>query len=143
MNRAQKRAQAGEIKRRKRLVSQKQYQHYQTNARRWCVGIKATGRHIGGEFEGEWSFPAHIPQRKQQDIATYATHAPLRWRIIARLVLRYDDGSMETREADAEVGQAQIISELQEAREALMRDLERTANGRYVWDKLYLMECLG
>lgn len=81
MNRAQKRAQAGEAKRRKRLVSQRQYKHYQTNARRWCVGIRATGRHIG--------------------------------------------------------------SELQEAREALMADLERTANGRYVWDKLYIMECLG
>ena len=143
MNRAQKRAQAGEIKRRKRIVSQKQYQHYQTNARRWCVGIRATGRHIGGEFEGEWSFPAHVPVSKQQDIATYATHAPLRWRVIARLVLRYDDGSMETREADAEVGQAQIISELQEARNEMMKDLERTANLRYVWDKLFLMECLG
>ena len=58
-------------------------------------------------------------------------------------MLRYDDGSMETREADAEVGQAQIISELQEAREALMADLERTANERYVWDKFYVMECLG
>ncbi len=143
MNRAQKRAQDAEMKRRKRLVSQKQYQHYQTNARRWCVGLRATGRHIGGEFEGEWSFPAHVPASKQHDIALYATHAPLRWRIIARLVLRYDDGSMETREADAEVGQAQIISELQEAREALMADLERTANGRYVWDRLFLMECLG
>jgi len=143
LNRAQKRAQAGEIKRRKRLVSQRQYQHYQTNARRWCVGIRATGRHICGEFEGEWTFPAHVPTYKCHDIAQYATHAPLRWRIIARLVLRYDDGSMETREADAEVGQAQIISELQEAREALMRDLERTANGRYVWDKTYTMECLG
>ena len=143
MNRAQKRAQAGEIKRRKRIVSQRQYQHYQTNARRWCVGIRATGRHIGGEFEGEWSFPAHVPVSKQQDIATYATHAPLRWRVIARLVLRYDDGSQETREADAEVGQQMIISELQEAREALMAALERTANGRYVWDRYYQMECLG
>lgn len=143
MNRAQKRAQAGEIKRRKRLVSQKQYQHYQTNARRWCVGIKATGRHVGGEFEGEWSFPAHVPAYKYHDIAQYATRAPLRWRIIARLVLRYDDGSMESREADAEIGQQMLISELQEARDALMADLERTANGRYVWDKLYLMECLG
>lgn len=106
-------------------------------------GATRHGRHIGGEFEGEWTFPAHVPVSKQQDIATYATHAPLRWRVIARLVLRYDDGSIETREANAEVGQAQIISELQEAREALMRDLERTANGRYVWDKLYTMECLG
>ena len=143
MNPSQKRAQAGEIKRRKRLVSQKQYQHYKTNARRWCVGLRATGRHIGSEFEGEWSFPAHVPVSKQQDIATYATHAPLRWRIIARLVLRYDDGSQETRESDAEVGQQMLISELQEAREELMADLERTANGRYVWDKTYTMECLG
>tara|TARA_Y100000401_G_scaffold100352_1_gene89171 strand:- start:495 stop:926 length:432 start_codon:yes stop_codon:yes gene_type:complete len=143
MNRAQKRAQAGEIKRRKRIVSHRQYQHYQATARRWCIGIKATGRHIGGEFEGEWSFPAHVPAYKYQDIATYATHAPLRWRIIARLVLRYDDGSMETREAEAEVGQQMLISELQEARNELMKDLERTANGRYVWDKFYVMECLG
>ena len=143
MNRAQKRAQAGEIKRRKRIASQAKYQRYQTNARRWCVGIKATGRHIGEEFEGEWTFPAHVPQRKHHDVAMYATHAPMRWRIIARLVLRYDDGSMETREADAEVGQAQIISELQEARNELMKDLERTANLRYVWDKTYTMECLG
>lgn len=143
MNRAQKRAQAGEIKRRKRLVSKKQYQHYQTNARRWCVGLRATGRHIGGEFEGEWTFPAHVPVSKQQDIATYAPHAPMRWRIVARLVLRYDDGSHETREAEAEVGQQMIISELQEARDAIMANLERTANGRYVWDRLFLMECLG
>ena len=143
MNRAQKRAQAGEIKRRKRLVSQRQYQRYQTNARRWCKGIRAEGRHVGSEFEGEWSFPAHVPAYKYQDIATYATNAPLRWRIIARLVLRYDDGSQETREAEAEIGQQMIISELQEAREALMADLERTANGRYVWDRYYIMECLG
>lgn len=143
MNRHQKRAQAAELKRRQRIAKQTKYQHYQNNARRWCVGMRATGRHIGEEFEGEWTFPAHVPPRKHQDVAMYATHAPMRWRIIARLVLRYDDGSMETREADAEIGQAQIISELQEARNELMRDLEKTANLRYVWDRYYLMECLG
>lgn len=58
-------------------------------------------------------------------------------------MLRYDDGSMETREADAEVGQQMLISELQEARESLMADLERAANGRYVWDRVFIMECLG
>ena len=143
MNRAQKRAQAGEIKRRKRIVSQRQYQHYQSNARRWCVGIRATGRHIGVEFEGEWSFPAHVPAYKYQDIATYATHAPLRWRVTAVCVCRADDGTQYVAEREAECGQVATPSELQELREALMSDCRAEVNARHIWDEFYRMECLG
>lgn len=143
MNRHQKRAQAATAKKRSHVMNQRQYHAYQSRARMWSKGCTATGRHIGEEFEGEWTFPAHVPNDKRQSVAEYATHAPMRWRIIARLVLRYDDGGMETREADAEIGQAQIVSELQEARNELMRDLESTANLRYVWDRTFTMECLG
>lgn len=143
MNRHQKRAKAATDKKRASKLDQRQYHAYQARARLWSKGCTATGRHIGEEFEGEWSFPAHVPNDKRQSVAEYATHAPMRWRAIARLVLRYDDGSMETREADAEIGQAQIISELQEARNELMKDLERTANMRYVWDRVFILECLG
>ena len=143
MNRAQKRAQAGEIKRRKRIVSQRQYQHYQTNARRWCVGIRATGRHIGGEFEGEWTFPAHVPVSKQQDIATYATHAPLRWRVTAVCVCRADDGTQYVAEREAECGQASTPFELHDLREELMLQSHDDVNVRHIWDEFYRMECLG
>lgn len=143
LNRQQRRALEKAQKGRARKMNQPAYHNYQARARMWAKGCTATGRHIGDEFEGEWTFKAHVPADKYQAIAEYATHAPLRWRCIARLVLKYDDGSMETREADGELGQNAIISELQDLRNQLMSDLERTANGRYVWDRYYVMECLG
>lgn len=142
-NRHQRRAQAKASKGRIRKMNQSQYHAYQARARLWAKGCTATGRHIGDEFEGEWTFPAHVPNDKRQSVAEYATHAPLRWRCIARLVLRYDDGATETREADGELGQNAIISELQGLRNQLMDDLKRTANGRYIWDSYFVMECLG
>lgn len=144
LNRAQRRAREKRTTdRRYAGMSRKQRDAYENRAKLWAKGAVATGRHIGDEFEGEWTFPAHVPNDKRESVAEYATHAPLRWRVIARLVLRYDDGAMEAREADGELGQNAIISELQGLRNQLMDDLKRTANGRYIWDEMFVMECLG
>lgn len=142
LNRSQRRAREKSAKRTATRMDQRQYHAYQARARLWSKGAIATGRHIGGLFESEWEFPAHVPADKRESVAQYATYAPMRWRVIARLVLRYDDGQ-ETREADAECGQAQKIGELMELREQLMRELKASVNARYIWDSYYVMECLG
>jgi len=143
LNRAQRRAREKRTTdRRYAGMSRKQRDAYENRARLWAKGAVATGRHIGEEFEGEWTFPAHVPADKRASVADYATYAPMRWKITARLVLRYDDGT-ETRENEAECSQRQKVAELYELREQLMRELKATANTRFVWDEYYVMECLG
>ena len=143
LNRAQRRAREKRTAdRRYAGMSRKQRDAYENRARLWAKGAVATGRHIDGKFEGEWTFPAHVPVDKRASVADYATYAPMRWRVTARLVLRYDDGT-ETRENEAECSQRQKVAELYELREQLMRELKATANTRFVWDEIYIMECLG
>ena len=143
LNRAQRRAREKRTAdRRYAGMSRKQRDAYENRARLWAKGAVATGRHIDSKFEGEWTFPAYVPADKRASVADYATYAPMRWKITARLVLRYDDGT-ETRENEAECSQRQKVAELYELREQLMRELKATANTRFVWDEYYVMECLG
>ncbi len=143
LNRAQRRAREKRgADRRYAGMSRKQRDAYEARARLWAKGTVATGRHIGEEFEGEWAFPVHVPDDKRASVADYATHAPMRWRVTARLVLRYDDGT-ETRENEAECSQRQNVGELYELREQLMRELKATANTRFVWDEYFILECMG
>lgn len=143
LNRAQRRAREKRTTdRRYAGMSRKQRDAYENRARLWARGAVATGRHIDSKFEGEWTFPAHVPADKRASVADYATYAPMRWRVTACLVLRYDDGT-ETRENEAECSQRQKVAELYELREQLMRELKATANTRFVWDEYYVMECLG
>lgn len=143
LNRAQRRAREKRTAdRRYAGMSRKQRNAYEARAKLWAKGAVATGRHIDGKFEGEWTLPAHVPVDKRESVAQFATHAPMRWRVTARLVLRYDDGT-ETRESEALCGQRQKVAELYELREQLMRELKATANTRFVWDEYYVMACLG
>lgn len=143
LNRKQRRAREKRTAdRRYAGMSRKQRDAYEARAKMWAKGCVATGRHLGDHFEGDWTFPAHVPVDKRESVADYAAHAPMRWKVTAVLVLRYDDGT-ETRESEAECGQAQKVSELRELREQLMRELKAGANTRFVWDELYRMECLG
>jgi hypothetical protein len=143
LNRSQRRAREKRAAdRRYAGMSRKQRDAYENRARLWAKGAVATGRHIDGKFEREWTFPAHVPADKRASVADYATYAPMRWRVTACLVLRYDDGT-ETRENEAECSQRQKVAELYELREQLMRELKATANTRFVWDEYFEMECLG
>ena len=123
-------------------MTPKQKKLYSDRARMWSKGCVVTGRHIGGEFETEWAFPAVLPKPKHAAVMDYATHAPMRWKITACVVLRYEKGD-ERRFIEAECSQVQKIAELHDLREQLMRDLKATVNSRYVWDEYFKMECLG
>ena len=143
LNRAQRRAREKRTAdRRYAGMSRKQRNAYENRARLWAKGAVANGRHIDSQFEGEWIFPAHVPADKRASVADYATHAPMGWGVTVGLGLRYDDGT-ETREKEAECSQRQKVAELYELREQLMRELKATANTRFVWDEIYIMECLG
>jgi|GEM_PF-6201366 len=143
LNRAQRRAREKRAAdRRYAGMSRKQRDAYEARAKLWAKGAMATGRHIDGKFEGEWAFPVHVPADKRASVAQFAAHAPMRWRVTACLVLRYDDGT-ETRESEAVCGQRQKVAELYELREQLMRELKATANTRFVWDEYFILECMG
>lgn len=142
-NRQQRRAQAKASKGRIRKMNQSQYHAYQARARLWAKGCTATGRHIGDEFEGEWTFPAHVPNDKRESVAEYATHAPLRWHVTARCVCKADDGSQYIAEREAECGQVATPFELHDLRNELMQRCHDDVNVRHIWDEVYVMECLG
>ena len=144
MNRAQKRQQAAEIKRRRKLTANgKALAAYADRARLWAKGATLTGRHIGGELEGDWAFAPTVPHDKRQAVAEYATHTPLRWHIVAKCICRTPLGEQYTFEAEAECGQTQHVSELHGLREELMEQCRAQVNARHVWDEVYFMRVLG
>ena len=144
MNRQARRQQAAETKRRRKLTANgKALAAYADRARLWAKGATLTGRHIGGELEGDWTFAPTVPHDKRQAVAEYATHTPLRWHIVARCICRKPDGDYYIAEAKAECGQAQHVGELHGLREELIWQCRAQVNTRHVWDEVYFMRVLG
>lgn len=129
--------------RRHARMSQAQKNAYRNRATLWARGTTATGRHIGDTFEGDFSFAAHVPKEKHQDVAQYASYAPLRWHITARCVCNGSNGSRYESAVEAECGQAQTLHSLQELRDELMRQARQGVNANHVVDELFEMQVLG
>lgn len=83
-----------------------------------------------------------MPKAKHEDIAAFATHAPLRWHVTAVLVLKYDDGSQDIRENEAECGQLAKVHELTGLRDRLMGELKAKANTRFAWDEYFVLRVM-
>lgn len=143
MNRAQKRQQGAIEKRRRKLgANRKAYDAYRERAELWARGAVLTLRHLGDELDGDWEFGAHVPRVKHEDIAAFATHAPLRWHVTAVLVLKYHDGSHDIRENEAECGQLAKVHELTDLRDRLMSELKARANTRFAWDEYFVLRVM-
>lgn len=143
MNRAQKRQQAAEVKRKRKFAaSPKAMADYAARARLWARGATLTGRQIGDALEGEWTFAPTVPHYKHRDVADYATHTPLRWHIVARCICRKPDGDDYVMESEAECGQAQKINELRGVRDELMTECHKKVNTKHIWDEVYIMRVL-
>ena len=144
MNRAQKRQQAAEAKRRRKLTANgKALAAYADRARLWAKGATLTGRHIGGELEGDWTFAPTVPHDKRQAVAEYATHTPLRWHIVAKCICRTPLGEQYGAEVEAECGQAQHVGEMYALREELMQGCYEKVNVLHIWDEVFEMRVLG
>lgn len=129
-------------KRRDRMT-QAQRNAYRNRATLWAKGASVTGRHVDGTFEGDFSFAAHIPRRKHQDVATFATYAPLRWHITARCVCDGTNGQRYESVVEGECGQVQTLHNLQDLRDELMRQARQSVNTKHIVDETFDMEVLG
>jgi hypothetical protein len=144
MNRQQRRQQEASAKRKRKFAANpKAMAAYADRARLWAKGAVLTGRHIGDELEGDWTFAPTVPHEKRGDVAMYATHTPLRWHIVAKCICRTPTNDRYTVEAEAECGQAQHISELHDLRKDLMRQCHDQINVLHIWDEIYVMRVLG
>ena len=144
MNRQQRRQQEASVKRKRKFAANpKAMAAYADRARLWAKGAVLTGRHIGGELEGDWTFAPTVPHDKRQAVAEYATHTPLRWHITTRCVCRTPFGDVYGAEAEADCGQAQHVSELHGLREELMEQCRAQVNARHIWDEVFVMRVLG
>lgn len=124
------------------LADRKRYDRYRRRAELWARGATLTLRHLGNdEYDGDWTFSAVTPRGKHEDIAAFATHAPLRWHITAVVVYRTPAGDEYRHDVEAECGQAQTVDQLRGLRDELMRQA-RKGNSNHAWDEYFLMRVL-
>lgn len=124
------------------LADKRRYSRYRRRAELWARGATLTLRHLGGdEYDGDWTFSAVTPHGKREDIAAFATHAPLRWHITAVAVYRNNRGEEYRHDVEAECGQAQTVDQLRGLRDELMRQC-RQGNPKHDWDEFFTMRVL-